>query len=479
MNIVASQNKLSGTVTVPGSKSHTIRALLLAAMADGISYIENPLPSADCLSAAFAITAFGAKVDIGCPFDSNGKPFGTPKNVWIVEGAGKNIHLPDREIDVGNSGSTLYFFTPVAACFAGTSKFTGDASICTRPVNHLLDALRQLGAKAETTRVGIDAPPFSVTGPIKAGRVTTDGRLSQYISGLMMASALVDGTLDINLTDPKEVPYLEMTKIWLNSVGIPVEMSSDYTKIKVTGPHAIKAFSRVVPADWEAVAFPLIAALLSESDISITGVDCSGSQGDDAIVPLLQSVGADIKIIPDIGQTTGTLVVKGSNSKKLAITTPDKTLRVNISGFPDAVCALAVIGCFIEGTLILEDTGVCRKKETDRIKVMVSELRKCGAELVDGLTLNSSDSLYGDCLIINGKNSRNSMHGATVESYDDHRVAMSLACLGLGLKTFGVADGLSQVGENEKMIVKNAECCSVSFPKFFEVMNGIGAGFVE
>ena len=225
MNISASRKKLSGNITVPGSKSHTIRALLLAALADGTSYIENPLPSADCLSAAHAITAFGAEIDIGCPVNKNGIPEGIPSNTWIVKGAGKNAHLPSCEIDVGNSGSTLYFFTPVAATFKGTSFFTGDSSICTRPVNHLLDSLRQLGCTAETTRKDVDAPPFSVTGPILPGSVVTDGRLSQYISGLMMASVLIDGTLNITLTDPKETPYLTMTNLWLASVGLPVSIS--------------------------------------------------------------------------------------------------------------------------------------------------------------------------------------------------------------------------------------------------------------
>ncbi|MBO5400301.1 MAG: 3-phosphoshikimate 1-carboxyvinyltransferase, partial [Spirochaetaceae bacterium] len=95
MNYKSTKHRLSGTIIVPGSKSHTIRALLLAALADGVSNIKNPLPSADCLSAAHAIKAFGAKVDIGCPVDEKGIPQGTPAETWVVTGAGKNAHLPD------------------------------------------------------------------------------------------------------------------------------------------------------------------------------------------------------------------------------------------------------------------------------------------------------------------------------------------------------------------------------------------------
>ena len=234
----------------------------------------------------------------------------------------------------------------------------------------------------------------------------------------------------------------------------------------------------------EAVACPLVAALISGSDITITGVDCTGSQGDDAIVPLLQSVGADIEIVHNNpnDKSTGDLVVRGSKSKRLVVK-DNEPLRVNISGFPDAVCALAVISCFIEGTVILEDTGVCRKKETDRIKVMCSELQKCGADITDGLTLNQTNCHYGDCLIINGHaplledgtmNSKFTIHGATIESYDDHRVAMSMACLGLGID-----DNKNANNTQDSIRVKNAECCAVSFPKFFEVMNKIGADFQE
>ena len=450
MKILAKKNSLSGNIVVPGSKSHTIRALILASLAEGVSHISNPLPSADCLSASKAIQEIGAKVD-----------FDNENNIWTVTGAGKNVHLPSNVVDVGNSGSVLYFFTPICATFEGWSIFTGDSSIRKRPVLHLLEALKQLGANCYVSRPEENAPPALVQGPIKAGKVVTDGRLSQYISGLMMASTLIDGKLEIELTDPKEVPYLDMTKYWLESLGVQVEMSSDYKKISVTGPYQLKAFDKAIPSDWEAVAFPLIAALISDSKIVIDNVDGSGTQGDDAIVSVLQSVGADIQW----NKETSQLFVTGGNrlsTENLA----DKTLRVNLAGFPDAICALAVIACFIEGKTVLEDIGVCRRKETDRIKVMKSELEKLGAKVEEG---EDFMAIYGHSPILpdGSENPEFALHGGNVESYDDHRVAMSLACLGLGLK------------EGENVIVNDAECCSVSFPGFFEVMNKINANFTE
>lgn len=450
MKILAKKNSLSGNIVVPGSKSHTIRALILASLAEGVSHISNPLPSADCLSASKAIQEIGASVD-----------FDNKNNIWTVTGAGKNVHLPSNVVDVGNSGSVLYFFTPICATFEGWSIFTGDSSIRKRPVFHLLEALKQLGANCYVSRPEENAPPALVQGPIKAGKVVTDGRLSQYISGLMMASTLIDGKLEIELTDPKEVPYLDMTKYWLESLGVQVEMSSDYKKISVTGPYQLKAFDKAIPSDWEAVAFPLIAALISDSKIVIDNVDGSGTQGDDAIVSVLQSVGADIQW----NKETSQLFVTGGNRLSTENLT-DKTLRVNLAGFPDAICALAVIACFIEGKTVLEDIGVCRRKETDRIKVMKSELEKLGAKVEEG---EDFIAIYGHSPILpdGSENPEFTLHGGNVESFDDHRVAMSLACLGLGLK------------EGENVIVNDAECCSVSFPGFFEVMNKINANFAE
>lgn len=445
MKAISKKSLLAGHITVPGSKSHTIRALILAAMADGTSHISNPLPSNDCLSTAAAVRKVGADVDFG---DEN-------SGIWTVKGAGNNLHLPEDQIDVGNSGSLMYFLCPVLSTLPGQCTFTGDESICRRPVNHLIDALCQFGAKGRSLNKGPDGsegttPPFTFCGPIDVNKtLVTEGALSQYISGFMMAASRLKGTLKMELTNPKETPYLTMTKLWLESLGVPVQISPDFKHISVTGPHPIKAFDRAVPSDWEGVAFPLIAALISGSSIVIDNIDGSGSQGDDKIVEVLQSVGADIEWRREEGQ----LVVRGGRTLRTE-GLPDGQLTVEMSAFPDAICALAVIACFIEGKTVFTDIDICRKKETDRIKAMTSELTKLGAKIVD----------EGDRLVVYGDGGK-SLHGGEVESYKDHRIVMSLACLGLGL------------AEGESVTVNDAEWCSVTFPKFFEVMNDIGAGF--
>jgi len=449
MKAISKKSVLTGHITVPGSKSHTIRALILAAMADGTSHISNPLPSNDCLSTAAAVRKVGADVDFGDNQTSGAA------SVWTVKGAGAGLHLPSDQIDVGNSGSLMYFLCPVLSTLPGQCTFTGDDSICRRPVNHLIDALCQFGAKGRSLNKGPDGsegttPPFTFCGPIDVNKtLVTEGALSQYISGFMMAASRLNGTLKMELTNPKETPYLTMTKLWLESLGVPVTISPDFKHISVTGPVPFKAFDRAVPSDWEGVAFPLIAALISDSSIIIDNIDGSGSQGDDKIVEVLQSVGADIDWKRDAGQ----LVVRGGKVLSTA-GLPDGQLTVEMSAFPDAICALAVIACFIEGKTVFTDIDICRKKETDRIKAMTSELTKLGAHIVD----------EGDRLVVYGDGGK-SLHGGEVESYKDHRIVMSLACLGLGL------------AEGEKVTVNDAEWCSVTFPKFFEVMNEIGAGF--
>jgi len=464
MNIISQAHSLSGHITVPGSKSHTIRALLLAALADGKSSIHNPLPSADCLSTAAAIPLMGSSVELNLTTE------GKPGSDWIVDGAGNNLHLPTDVVNVGNSGSLLYFLSPVAATLDGWSVFTGDESIRKRPVAHMVEALNQMGAEAYVTQPGKTVCPMIIKGPVNTkNTVRTEGSVSsQYISGMMMAALRLKGTLHIELSDPKETPYLTMTQKWLEKAGAKVSISEDFKHIEVTGPETMKAFDCTIPSDWEAVAFPLIAALITNSEITIDNIDGSGTQGDDAIVEALISLGADI----DWNREKETLTVRGMKKAKNGTgrlsteNLPGGEMHINLSGYPDAICAVAVISCFTEGTVYIEDIGVCRRKETDRIEVLKKELGDLGAEIETG----------DDFMIIRGhspvlkdgnRNPAFKMHGGNVQSYKDHRVAMSLACLGLGLD------------DGEKINVADAECCAVSFPRFFDAMNGIGAGFTE
>lgn len=456
MDIIAKDARLSGEITVPSSKSHTNRALIFSMLAGGQSHIRNPLHSADCMAAVRAIQAFGAMADT------------TRSDDWIIIGAGSGIHLPSNVIDVGNSGSLLSFLAPVAATLPGYTVFTGDSSIRNRPVNHMLDALRQIGCEAFTTQPTKNAAPIVVKGPMAGERnITTEGLISQYISGIMIATSLLEGNTTLKLTNPKETPFVNMTRVWLNELGVKIDISNSFKDIKIYGMGSggkiasYPTFDKTIPSDWEAVAFPLVAALITHSSIRIKNIDNSKTQGDAAIVDALKLMGADIS--EEQSGDSVDLIVKPSYLSLEHFA--DKHLTVNLSGYPDAICALCVAACFTEGTTVIEDIGVCRSKETDRIEVMKNELTTLGAVIKTGedwMSITGRSSFLRDGSV----NPLFNLNGANVDSHKDHRVAMALCCAGLGIR-------------NGKVKIRDAQCSNVSFPNFAKTMNTLGAGFIE
>ena len=434
MQVFAKKHGLSGSVEVPGSKSHTIRACLFAMMAEGTSFIRNPLEGEDCLSALRAVRAFGART-------------GRSHGLWTVTAPHGGLQLPQQVIDVGNSGSLLYFMTPIAATLSGWTFITGDDSIRRRPVDEIIKAIKDLGGDGFCSTPQKTTPPFAVRGPIRAGRIEHEGILSQQISGLLMAATRLEGKTIIDLKNPKETPFVKMTIDWLASLGVAVKYDAErMNHFEIEGPCRFAAFDRTIPSDWEAAAFPIVAAVITGSSLTIPDIDTSESQGDRAIVDVLKAMGADIEADKDAACL---YVNKGQKSAAPAL----KGGEFNCASIPDAVPALAVAACFAEGETRLTDIGVVRLKETDRISILYKELTKLGADIEEG----------PDCLVIRGKGGRN-LHGGACESHHDHRIAMALSVMGLAIE-----DGIS---------VKDAECCAVSFPRFYEKMNACGAGFV-
>lgn len=430
MKVISKHATLAGAVSVPGSKSHTIRASLFAGLSKGISNIHNPLPSEDCLSAIKVLKDFGCSVEV-------------KKGEWIIKGIGKKWSQPGFVIDVGNSGTLLYLLTGIVSTISGYSVITGDKSICMRPIENLLQAIRQLGAQAFTTRENVDAPPIIVKGPLHAGVTRLKGTLSQHVSSMLIAASLLDGKTRIEVTDPKEIPFVKMTISWLEFLGVQLDFDkNNYRWFEIEGLNEFPSFDTTIPSDWESLAFPLVAAVLTNSTITIYDIDTSDAQGDRAIIDVLRDMGADIEI--DVHDKK--LIVKGGNALK--------GVTANLSDFPDALPILTVAAAFADGVSCFADIGVCRLKESDRVALMNKELTKLGVHVVEG---DDYLEIYG----FGGKG----LHGGEVKSYGDHRIAMALAVFGLALEP-----------EN-RVIINNAECCAVSFPQFYEVMNTIGAGF--
>lgn len=417
MEIVVNPSTLQGNITIPGSKSHTIRALVIAALAEGTSQIHAPLISQDTLSCREACIALGAT------FEDKGTH-------WEITGTAGEPTLPRNIIDVGNSGTTMNFLTGTAALINGYTILTGDHQIRRRPSQPLLDALAMLGVEAHSApQTG--NPPLVIRGPLRGGYTEVKSKISQYLSSLLVNCPLAAGDTDIKAIDLGEKPYVQMTLSWLDRQGIVYqEVGPDHYHLK--GRQRYRAFNEAVPADFSSATFFICAAAIPGCDITLKGLDFSDTQGDKAVVHLLQHMGADIR------ETADGLHIKGRQLSGA---------KLDLNDIPDALPALAVVGCLASGATTLYNVAHARLKETDRISTMKAELGKMGAdinELPDGLLIRHSK-----------------LRGATVDSHHDHRIAMALAIAGL------MAQG--------ETTITGADAVGVTFPQFPDLLTQLGA----
>jgi 3-phosphoshikimate 1-carboxyvinyltransferase len=303
-------------------------------------------------------------------------------------------------------------------------------------------AINELGGNAFLCRPGTDAPPVVVGGKIRGGEAHLSGFNSQFVSALLLASALADGDTVIHVENPLEKPYLQMTLDWMRRYGAFVECTGDYTRFAVRGGQRYHATDSVIPADWSAVAFPLVAAVCTANSSSlngsslpelvINGVDFDDAQGDKVIVDHLLAMGADI--VKESAQNR--LIVRGG--KQLS-----GGLSINLNDTPDMLPSLAVAAAYADGETTFTGLAHVRVKETDRVAVMEKELGRLGVRF---LTTADTMTVYGGAKLT----------GAVLDSHGDHRVAMALAVAGL------FAEG--------EVRVRGVECVPVSFPGFFEML---------
>jgi 3-phosphoshikimate 1-carboxyvinyltransferase len=421
MRFVVSPSKLAGEVAIPGSKSHTIRALLLGALAEGESAIEAPLESADTRACVDVCRGLGAEITEGEP--------------WRVRGFGGPPAPPENVLDVANSGTTLYLALGIAALGAGYTVFTGDDQIRRRTGAPLIDALGQLGAEARSTRDN-GCAPFIVRGPLIGGEATLEARSSQYVSGLLLSCPLAEGDSRIRLSLLNEAPYIEITLAWLRRCGLRVDASTDLMEYRVPGGQRVAPFSARVPADFSSATFFLCAAAATGCELTLVGLDMADSQGDKAVVDYLRAMGATVEV------DGPRMTVRGG-----ALHGAD----LDLNATPDALPAMAVVGCLAEGTTRLLNVPQARIKETDRIATVREELTRMGArieELPDGLVIEGGG-----------------LRGAEVDGRHDHRLVMALAVAGLA------AEGETRIA--------TAEAAGVTFPTFAALMRSVGASVAE
>ena len=475
------QPKLKGRIPIPASKSHTIRALLIAAFAQGSSRLRRPLVSLDTNSCRAVVENLGVEVEV------DGED-------WVLHGIGGKVKPSKHSVvnmDVGNSGTTLYFATALAALFNCKVRFDGDAQIRRRSAAPLLSALAVLGAKIEDAENG--CAPFTICGPIRPGTITVDCPTSQFLSALLLAAPLIASnyqdnkvsasegmsskvnsssstdteehskaengkqvpvSTQIEVRSLNEAPYVNITLDWLNSQDITYTRDG-WRRFDIPYGQSYQAFDKMIPADWSSATFFLVAAAITGSQVIFEGLDLEDPQGDKKVVDMLRTMGCKID-----GITGGIRIVGG----------PLRGGTFNLNATPDALPAMAVIGCYASGTTRLVNVPQARIKETDRIAVMCTELGLLGAsieELPDGLVIQGSlglkntDSQSGTESVQSHSDGTASHRQATdfitVDGHGDHRVVMALAVAALGIR--------------KTVCIQGAEAVEVTFPNFFNLLN--------
>ena len=376
--------ELDAEVRPPGSKSITNRALICAALAPGVSTLRGALFADDTRAMMSAVEALGANVQAD-----------EGRQTAVVQGGGEPA--AGVVVDARQSGTTSRFVLPAAAVFGSRTVVDGSAQLRGRPFGPVFDALRQAGAKVEE----LGAPgflPAAVSGPMRGGAVHVSGNVSsQFLSGLLMAGPLTRDGLEVSLTSELvSVPYVEMTKAVMAAFGVRVD---DLT----VRPGAYRACAYDVEPDASAASYFLGAAAVAGGRVTVRGLGSGSLQGDVRFADVLERMGATVTRRPD--------------SLSVASSGPLHGVDVDMADISDTAQTLAAVAVFADSPTRVRGIGFIRGKETDRIGAMVTELRRAGIVAVedeDGFTVHPGTP-----------------RPTVFHTYEDHRMAMSLALLGL------------------------------------------------
>jgi len=423
LKLVCTQAPLRGEVEIPGSKSHTIRAIAIGALAAGESRIRQPLDSADTRAAVRAYRALGAAIDTD------------RADRWTIQGTAGAVSSPDDVIDVANSGTTLRIALGSAALLReGMAVFTGDEQIRRRSAGPLADSLTDLGARVRATR-DCGCAPFVAEGRLRGGETSIEAVTSQYLTSLLINTPLADGDSEIHVPLLNERPYVEITLDWLRRQGIAFEHEG-LAEFRVPGGQAYRPVDRRIPGDFSSATFFLAAGALAGNAVVSCGLDMADTQGDRGVIDYLRQMGAEVEVTEDAVAVRA----RGLSGCEL-----------DLNATPDALPMMAVLGCFAEGTTRLVNVPQARLKETDRIAVMKAELERLGAsieELRDGLVVHES-----------------ALRGTDVDGHGDHRVVMALAIAGCA------ASGTTTI--------HGAEAVSITYPGFIDALTALGGAARE
>lgn len=401
-------------IRVPGSKSYTHRQMIAAALSDGPCRITNPLRSQDTLLTIKALQQMGVIIE-----DHGGDV--------TVHGTNGHLKPTTEPIFLGNSGTSMRLLGGLVVLGQGRYILTGVARMCRRPIQALIDSLQLLGIKASAQN-NDGCPPLVVeAGNRRGGSTRIDCSISsQYLSSLLLMAPCLEQGLVISVNDnPVSKPYIDMTLDVMEAFGIQVQRNG-YERFEIAGGQTYRHGQYAVEPDASQAGYFWAAAAITGNSVKVKGVTASSRQGDAGLADIFGYMGCRVSHDPD-----GITVTGG----------PLSAVRADMGHMPDMVPTLAVVAAFAKGTTTIRNVAHLKVKESDRLVAVVQELTKMGIA-----TQSSQDELH-----IQGGLPK----GAVIETYDDHRIAMSFGVAGLMIPN---------------MTIMDESCVDKSFPDFWQVL---------
>ena len=401
--------RLRGAVTPPCSKSYAQRALAAALLASGRTILRGIELCRDTLSAMAAIKLLGAEVEI------------IDDNTLVINGG---LKPRTQALNVGESGLAARLFTPIAATAGVPITIEGEGTLLHRPMAMMVEPLKELGV---AVRDGGGRLPIEVCGPMRGGRITVDGSMSsQFVTGLLIALPVSERDTTIEVEGAVSTPYIDMTLETLERFGVEVMYNEgDYSQFYIEGGQQYQAVDYTIESDWSAAATIMVAAAIA-GEVTVNNISTLSRQADTAIIRALERAGASIII------------------EENTITVAHRDLEAfefDATQCPDLFPALVALAAAAKGVTTLRGVGRLRGKESDRGEVLRSEYAKLGIDI-------EIDYDEDEMRVVGGQ-----IEAAEVDSHDDHRIAMSLA--------------ISALRTDNKVVIKNSDCVSKSYPSFF------------
>lgn len=413
--VIVKKSKLSGTLSIPPSKSYSHRGLIAAALAGGKSKIDNLLFSKDILATIDCLRSINVEFELG-------EDYAIAYN--------KELKVINKDMMCNESGSTIRFMIPIASAIGGQTEFHGEGRLVSRPLDPYLDIFNKQGINYIMDQNEL---PLKIDGKLRADRFDVPGDISsQFITGLLFALPLLEGSSEINMTSELQSKnYVDLTTDIMKQFGVEVIVNEDYSKFTIAGNQTYKSCNYTIEGDYSQAAFWIVAAIIG-NDLNLSKLSKESLQGDKEIIDIAKRMGADIEFNNDL------LQVKKSNTKGTII---------DVAQIPDLVPILAVLASLSEGKTTIINGERVRLKESDRLEAIACELNKIGGNIIE----------TKDGLIIEGVSG---FTGGSVEGWNDHRIVMALTVASLAC--------------SKELIINDSRAVDKSYPHFFEDFKMLG-----